>query len=150
MLGILGSVAGVFAGLAAQAAFPHFLAGYFDVNIDLVLSWKPIVQGMVVGLLTTLLFTLPPLLTISRIRPALIFRRDMEEVDAHRRGGQAMRVISVALIAIGMWFIAVWMSGSPRIGSYFATNLLISLVILVGIAKSVLFGMKRGMGGGGF
>src|SRR5215475_6074627 len=81
MLGIAGSIAGVIAGFAAQAVFPHFLAGYFDVNIDLVLSWKPIIQGMAIGLLTTLLFTLPPLLSISQIRPALIFRRNMEEVD---------------------------------------------------------------------
>ena len=34
-------------------------------------------QGLVVGLLTVLLFTIPPLLGIRHIRPALIFRREM-------------------------------------------------------------------------
>ena len=36
-------------------------------------------QGIAVGMLTTLLFTLPPLLAIRKIRPALILRRDMPE-----------------------------------------------------------------------
>jgi putative ABC transport system permease protein len=145
MLGIAGSIAGVIAGFAAQAIFPHFLAGYFDVNIDLVLSWKPIIQGMSVGLLTTLLFTLPPLLSIARVRPALIFRRNMEELETRKRDGQMARVASIALIALGIWFIAVWMSGSIRVGSYFAAGLMISLLVLAAIVKAILLGMKRGM-----
>src|SRR5262249_37171853 len=53
MLGLAGSLIGVIIGFIAQAAFPQFLAGYFDVDIELVLSWKPAVQGIAVGLLTT-------------------------------------------------------------------------------------------------
>jgi putative ABC transport system permease protein len=145
MLGIAGSIAGVIAGFAAQAVFPHFLAGYFDVNIDLVLSWKPIAQGMTIGLLTTLLFTLPPLLSISKIRPALIFRRNMEEVESRKRDGRLASFASIVLIGVGIWLIAVWMSGSMRVGSYFAGGLLISLLVLAGIAKAILLGMKRAM-----
>ncbi len=145
MLGIAGSLVGVAVGFVAQAVFPHFLAGYFDVNIDLVLTWKPIVQGMAVGLLTTLLFTLPPLLSISKVRPALIFRRNMEEVESHKRGGWAARVISIGLIGVGIWLIAVWMSGSFRVGSYFAGGLLASLLVLAGIAKAILFAIRRAM-----
>ena len=38
----------------------------------------PAVQGVAVACLVTLLFTLPPLLGIRDIRPAAIFRRDVE------------------------------------------------------------------------
>src|SRR5205814_6943177 len=82
MLGIAGSVVGVIVGFAAQTILPRFLAGYFDVDIQNVLSWQPPVQGIAAGLLTTLLFTIPPLLSIARIRPALIFRRNMQERDS--------------------------------------------------------------------
>src|SRR5262249_47562403 len=41
LLGLAGSMIGVIAGFAVQSVFPHFLAGYFDIDIDLVLSWQP-------------------------------------------------------------------------------------------------------------
>jgi len=118
MLGVAGSLVGVLCGFVAQSIFPQFLAGYFDVDIDLVLSWKPAVQGISVGVLTTLLFTLPPLLSITRIRPALIFRRDLPESRSESRSPRALvrgslaPVLSVLAIALGIWLIAVWMSGS--------------------------------------
>src|SRR5262249_28329413 len=107
--------------------------------------WKPIIQGMAVGFLTTLLFTLPPLLSISKIRPALIFRRNMEEVDTRKWNGQLARFLAIGLIGAGIWFIAIWMTGSFRVGSNFAAGLLVSLLVLAGIAKSTLVTMKRGM-----
>ena len=137
MLGLVGSLIGVVLGFIAQAVFPRFLAGYFDVQVDLVLSWKPAVQGIAVGLLTTLLFTLPPLLSIASIRPALIFRRDMQE-STQRHSGRIAQTLSVLVIAAGIWFIAVWMSNSARIGSYFAAGLIVSIVVLAGIAKTTL------------
>ncbi len=148
MLGLAGSLLGVIVGFAAQAVFPRFLAGYFDVNIELVLSWKPILQGISVGLLTSLLFTVPPLLSISKIKPALIFRRNMAEHDTtavQHPLEQLPRFLSILLIALGIWFIAIWMSGSMRIGTYFAGGLIVSLIILAGIAKGALTALKRAM-----
>ena len=141
ILGSVGSVLGVILGFIAQAIFPRFLAGYFDVQIDLVLSWTPIVQGIAVGLLTTLLFTLPPLLKISRIRPALIFRRDMLEKRDLRR--DLRPYLAVLAIAFGMWGIAMWMSGSLRIGTYFAGGLIVSIAALAALARILLALLRK-------
>jgi len=148
LLGVAGSILGVLCGFIAQAAFPHFLAGYFDVAIELVVSWKPVVQGLAVGLLTTLLFTIPPLLSISRIRPALIFRRNMDERSTQgtdKASGRLASILAVGGIGLGIWFIAVWMSGSARIGSYFAAGLIGCIVVLAAMAKTVLVILKRSM-----
>jgi len=143
MLGLLGSAFGVVIGFIAQAVFPQFLSGYFDVAIQLVLTWKPIVQGLLIGLSTTLLFTVPPLLSISQIRPSLIFRRNMEERETHRSRNNGARFVSIVVIATGVWFIAIWMSGSVRIGTYFAGGLIVSMSVLAGIAKCVLLALER-------
>ncbi len=149
LLGVAGSVIGVIGGFAAQAVFPQFLSGYFDVAIELILSGKPLAQGLAIGLLTTLLFTIPPLLSISRIRPALIFRRDMQEKSSQQVRFAAFRngprLISIGVIAMGIWGIAVWMSDSTRVGSYFAAGLIVSLIVLAGIARALLFALRKVM-----
>jgi putative ABC transport system permease protein len=138
MLGLAGSIAGVIAGFAAQSVFPHFLTGYFDIDIDLVLSWQPALQGIAAGLLTTLLFTIPPLLSVSEIRPALIFRRHMQERNSRGRRTRLAPIASVAGIALGMSLIAIWMSGSLKTGSYFAAGLIVAVAVLAGVAKLVM------------
>jgi putative ABC transport system permease protein len=121
-----------------------------------VLSWQPAVQGITAGLLTTLLFTIPPLLSVARIRPALIFRRNMQERDSGAqlatRGGNRRRawmstrlapVASGALIAVGMALIAVWMSGSLKTGAYFTAGLIVTISVLAAIAKGVMALLRR-------
>ncbi len=56
--------------VAAGALLQHAAAA---LDIDFVSA----IQGLGIGLLATLLFTLPPLLSIRRIRPGLILRRDV-------------------------------------------------------------------------
>ncbi len=142
MLGLVGSLIGVGLGFIVQAAFPSVLADYFDLHIDLIFSWKPFLQGLSVGMLTTLLFTLPPLLLISEIRPALIFRRNMIEQENRRGRRRFAQAVSVGAIGVGIWLIAIWTSGSFRIGTYFAGGLTVSLLVLTGIAKALLIGLR--------
>ena len=52
-------------------------------------------QGLAIGILTTLLFTLPPLLGIRRIRPGVIFRREMAEARPGWRTAAARRAASL-------------------------------------------------------
>jgi putative ABC transport system permease protein len=149
LLGAAGSIIGVAAGFLAQTIFPRFLTGYFDIDIQNVVSWKPAVQGVCAGLLTTLLFTIPPLLSIAKIRPALIFRRNMQERDSgsgsERNAALLAQAASIIAIALGMAVIAVWMSGSLRTGAYFAGGLIATILVLAVLAKAVTSVLKFGM-----
>lgn len=141
LLGLVGSAIGVVVGFAAQAVFPSFLSGYFDVDVELVVSAVPALQGTLVGVLTALLFTIPPLLMISKIRPSAIFRRDFEDHATGPTNPNAW--IVSAVIGGGIWAIAMWMSGSIRIGSYFTAGLIVSLLILALLARTLLAGLRR-------
>ena len=85
LLGLAGGVLGVIFGVAVQLAFPHVLGKLINVPTELHLQPRAIFAGLGAGILTTLLFTLPPLLDIRRVRPSLILRRDTES-DANPEG----------------------------------------------------------------
>ena len=86
-LGLLGSVVGIGIGVALQMVLPQAVSTLLatdvlqQVEFTSVLSLAalaPIGKGLGLGILTTLLFSLWPLLTIRDIKPAAIFRRDVE------------------------------------------------------------------------
>ena len=52
-------------------------------------DWSFSLQGMSLGILATLLFTLPPLLSIRNVRPSLVFRREYETTPRSKAAGMA-------------------------------------------------------------
>ena len=147
MLGLAGGTLGVVIGSGVQHLFPAILQKYFQVKADI--PWLPAsaLQGIVAGLLTTLLFTLPPLLSIQKIKPGVIFRRDMPDAKTgwreRLRDGRGAAV-SGLLIVVGLGALAVWLIGGAsreealRIGSIFTGGLLASLLLLAGAAWILL------------
>jgi putative ABC transport system permease protein len=146
-LGLLGSMAGAALGILLERAFPVLLAGLLPLEqVDLTLTpgFLPILKGIAMGVLTTLLFSLWPLLGIRRIRPALIFRRDVAEEENGPRspGGHGwhpshwaahvdvLRALTGLGIGIGLASLAIWQAGSLKIGVTFIGALLLSVTLL--------------------
>ncbi len=69
LLGLVGGLLGVVLGVAVQLAFPVLLAKLINVQTDLHMQLRTVLTGLGAGVLTTLLFTLPPLLDIRQVRP---------------------------------------------------------------------------------
>jgi putative ABC transport system permease protein len=135
MLGLAGGVLGVLFGMAVQASFPILIERYFQLRPERIYDIASAFQGIAIGLLATLLFTLPPLLGIRDVRPAVIFRREM--VDAKRslrerwmRARASIIVGVVILLVVGL--IAAWMAGGD-----WDDRLETSLVFLGGLVGSL-------------
>jgi len=143
-LGLAGGVLGVVLGGGVQMMFPALIRRYFQVQASWAVDWVSALQGILIGLLTTMLFTLPPLLSIRQVRPALIFRREMGESRRNMRQWFENMKASIAagtLIVLGIGAIAAWLAQSVRMGVYFATALLVSLAALSGVAWALLRGL---------
>jgi putative ABC transport system permease protein len=145
-LGLTGSLLGVFLGFLVQAGAPWFIANYFPDAPRL--EWQPsaAAQAMLIGVLTTLLFSMPPLLSIRRIRPALIFRREMEGARKSWKERLDDRKASLwvgLLIAAGLAATAAWLGDSARLGMWFAGGLVVSLAVLSATAWALLRILKR-------
>lgn len=145
LLGGTGAFIGVVAGTVVQRSFPLLLERYFPVAAKI--GWEPwsALQGLGVGILTTMLFTFPSLLDIRRIKPNLILRREMGEVQSGWRRwlaeSRSALVTGILLIA-GIGAIASWLSNSLRLGGYFVAAILVSLLALNGIGWALLRSLR--------
>ncbi|MBI3282147.1 MAG: FtsX-like permease family protein [Acidobacteria bacterium] len=146
MLGVLGGLIGIAIGIALQRLFPVFLERYFDIEPEAVWDPAAAVQGLLLGVLTTVLFTLPPLLSIRRVPPSLIFRRDMAEVRPgwrRRLADARASFAAVGLILLGIAGIALWLIGSLepealRLSAYFVGGIVAGLLVLAAVAWLLL------------
>jgi putative ABC transport system permease protein len=141
MLGLLGGIAGVLLGRAVEEVFPKLINKIFEINAATGWHLDAAIQGISVGLLTTLLFTLPPLVAIRKIRPALILRRGMADTKLplrSRMGSVRESLVLGGVILLGLGGIAAWLAGSARVGGYFAAGLIFSLLALTAVAAVLL------------
>lgn len=149
-LGLAGGVLGVAFGTVVQRVFPVLISRFFPVQPRMGLDLVPAAQGLAIGTLTTLLFTLPPLLALREIRPAVIFWREMAEArgDWLKRWSRSRQAVATAVaILVGIGLMAAWLAGTTprdalRIGAYFAGGLAASLLVIAGVAWFLLRGLR--------
>jgi putative ABC transport system permease protein len=149
-LGLAGGLLGVAFGLVVQRVFPAYLARYFQLEPNVHWDVTTAAQGIGIAVLASLLFTLPPLISIRSIRPGLILRREMEETKPNWRTRlwQARASIAAgAIILIGFAGIAMsFATGTPRdiwrTGAYFTGAVVISFAALSAVAWLMLRVLK--------
>lgn len=149
LLGLGGSLLGLALGLGVQLTLPLFLAKLLHLTPGFRLDAHAALLGLGAGLLTTLLFTLPPLLDIRNVRPILILRRAVENEDSpmftraakHVRGS-SLQLAATALILAGLVWLAAGVSDSRRVGFIFAIGLVVALLVLLGAAALTLWLLK--------
>lgn len=144
-LGIAGGLIGIAAGALVQKSFPWLIHRVFALLPDVPWDWSFSLQGMALGILATLLFTVPPLVSIRNIRPNLVFRRNMADAGLENRKHWRERLPAAGgalLILAGFTGIAVWLSDSWKMGLYFVGGLLASILLIALVAALLLFAMR--------
>src|SRR5580658_6930874 len=147
-LGLAGGLIGVVAGIAVMAALPAAFGQLLPVHVILQFPWQSALAGLGTGLLTTLLFCLPPLLDVRAVRPVLVLRRLVEqgpsgiaEWFAKWWARRLQLAIAAATIA-GLAGIAWALSDSPKVGATFALLFTITLVVLLLLAAAALWFLR--------
>ncbi len=141
LLGLAGGLLGVLLGLGVQLVFPLFIGKLLGITPGFHVDLNATAIGLGAGLLTTLLFTLPPLLDIRNVRPILILRRAVEVSDDpfttrlfRKLRASVAQIGAMALILAGLIFLATRVSDSAQIGWLFAAGLVIILLVLLGMS----------------
>lgn len=127
LLGLIGGVAGALAGMALSDAVRLLVQNVASVEINFVLSPEVILAGVGIGIATTGIFAILPIVRLSRVRPVAVLR-DMP-------GGPSPGVVGSSLALLALVGALFWLLASAILGSAW---LALWLVIGTGIALAVL------------
>ena len=139
-LGFFGSLFGV---LLAQVGLR--LAGWYfgaDLPENMSYALQPAAtwQGILLGVMVSLLFSALPLLQIRNIKPNLLLR---DEAGENLRKLDWSKWILGAITLAGILGLSVWQAGSWRIGTAFLVGLGVTSAILYGSALALTFLLKK-------
>jgi putative ABC transport system permease protein len=147
-LGLAGAVLGVAAGVGVMAALPSAFGSLLPTHIVLNFPWQSALAGLGTGLLTTLLFCLPPLLDVRAVRPVLVLRRLVESGPEGFRGWLAKwwarrLQLAIALVVVAALGAIAWaLSDSAKIGTAFAGMFAVTLIVLLALSAVALWTVR--------
>lgn len=125
-LGLLGSLFGVFLAQCflwfAQTQFNDALPASMSYAVNLSVAW----QGILLGVLISMLFSALPLLQVRNIKPRLLL---------HDAGGEKSKLdltktIIGAVSLAGLLALAAWQAGSLLVGAFFLVGLGVTSLFL--------------------
>jgi putative ABC transport system permease protein len=106
VLGLAGSLLGVAMARAAVAAIPLALASSTTsilTEAHYGVTWSAAAQGITIGVLVSLLFSVVPLLQVRFIKPSLLLRDETVRRRKDWLGMATLVVVSLALVAVTAW-----------------------------------------------
>jgi putative ABC transport system permease protein len=147
-LGAAGSLLGVLLAKAALVFVRARFAESLPPNLSYELTAGAVVQGLILGLLVSLLFSALPLLRIRQVRPNMLLRGF--EPDAPRRKLDIVRWSVALAVLAGLLFLTSWQAGSLRVGVFFLGGLGATSLVLYAAASLLVFAVRRARGLGTF
>ncbi|MEO6851010.1 MAG: FtsX-like permease family protein, partial [Mucilaginibacter sp.] len=138
-IGFIGSVIGSALGSFVQHILPLVFKDFLPISISTDISWMAIGQGIVLGVIISILFALLPLIAIRNISPLNTLRMSYENINLLR---DPLRwLVYVLILAFIIIFTFLQLGNWP--GSIFFTiGILVAFLVLTLIAKLLMYLVK--------
>ncbi len=130
LLGLTGGIAGALAGIGLSDGIRLLLQNIASLDINFVLDWEVVLAGVGIGVATTCIFAILPIVRLSRVRPAAVLRDDP--------GGTSAAVVGSSLLLLALVGALFWLLAAAILGS---VTLALALVVGTGIALFILTGL---------
>jgi putative ABC transport system permease protein len=141
VLGVAGSLLGLGLARVITAVGPRYFIQRLPFEIEFGLTWQASLQGVGIGVLVALLFSLMPLLEIRTIKPALLLRNETASVQ---RRVDWQRYGAGLIVLLGLLSLAAWQAGSVKVGGILLGGLVATGLILH-LAATALIRSLRGL-----
>ena len=138
MLGLSGTILGLFSGLLLQNALEFLFSGLLPKSVKLIISWEAVVEGLCIGILVVGLFSFIPLHRLKDIKPVSIFRKE------RIRFKMGLPIFLSAFLIFAFFVLLVLRQIKEiKAGLYFVLGVIVLIVVTSLLTALVLFVLKR-------
>ncbi len=139
-VGFIGSIAGSLLGTFIQQLLPVVLKDFLPFEIAVTVSWVAIGQGIVLGVIISILFALLPLVSVRNISPLNTLRLSFEETSLIRDPLKWLVYVLIYLFITGFTYLQL--KSWPQT-IVFTACLSVAFLILAGTAHLLMWLVRR-------
>jgi len=139
-VGFIGSVIGAILGTVIQHILPYVLKDFLPVDIAITVSWYSIGQGVILGIIISILFALLPLISIRNISPLNILRLSLAETSLTRDPLKWL-VYVLIIVFIGS-FTYLQLKDVPQT-IVFTIGILLAFLLLTLVARLLMWLVRK-------
>ena len=138
-LGLLGSILGAGLGAGIQKVIPIVFKNFIPVDLPFAISWEAVAEGLLLGVVVSVLFAILPLVAIRFVPPLMVLRAE----SSPRRIFSKMRWSAITLIVLFPFLAAAYQTSKWLTGLAFAGGLGLALGFLALVAMGLLKLVRR-------
>jgi putative ABC transport system permease protein len=139
ILGLVGSLIGASVGVGIQQLLPIAFGDYFPVEIQFGISWRAFAEGILVGTVVSILFSILPLVAVRFVPPLSVLRADFTP----SRTFSKTKWLAIVLIVLFPVLAASYQTQSFISGGLFSIGLALALGSLMLVAIGLLFLVRK-------
>ena len=138
-IGLIGGVLGAVVGIGLQYAFPYILKGFLPFDVQIAITAQPLIMGITLGILMSVLFALLPLLGTWYVSPLEVLRGTDENLVKPRKA----RLLTLAAILLFVFLFSFWLLKNALFGLLFTVGILVTFSIMAGISSLFMKLIKK-------
>lgn len=139
LLGILASFTGSLIGIGIQQVIPIVFKDFIPMELDFIISWGAVLEGIILGVVVSVLFTVLPLVIVRFVPPLSVLRSDYHQ----KRVFSKTRLTAIILIIIFPFIAATYQTSNLVVGASFTVGLALVLTCLAGVAVGLLWLVRK-------
>ncbi|QCR24929.1 ABC transporter permease [Pontibacter sp. SGAir0037] len=139
-MGLVGGLAGAVLGSIVQLILPALFKSFLPVDVEAYFSFGAALQGVLLGVIVSVLFALLPLLTIRQVSPLITLKASTEHLTSQK---DPLRWGVYGLILVFILIFSWWQMGTWWQAGTFTGGVIAAFLVLAVLAKLLSFAVKK-------
>jgi putative ABC transport system permease protein len=139
ILGLVGSVMGALVGMGIHQIIPIAFKSYLPLNLQFSVSLRAIGEGVLIGAIVSVLFTILPLVAVRFVPPLSVLRADFNPGRIFSK----TKLTVIILIVLFPLLAATYQTKSLMTGGLFTLGIGAALGLLTLVAMGLLYLVRK-------